>query len=312
MDKSKKSIQNKETETGFPRISILLSAILMGSVGLFVDLLSAFSIFSIVFFRGLFGIAFLNLLMVKYKLFSYQFLKQMIVDHGKVLFLLTLVNPLVIFFYFLTIRISNYALAAFLLYTNGLFLLLFMAFTREKKHIDSTTVISFALGCFGIFLIMEIWNADVFLFMTLTVGLFSGILLAAQIFLKKQFYSEISQNNLIIREEKHLDLFLAWWSLLSLIIFFLPLGSLELLLLTWIDLFYCLLLGLIPTALAFVLYNRGIKYDQGGNIVIIGYFEPLVATINSIIFQHQALSLFTLFGGGLILIANILIVKSAS
>lgn len=312
MDISEKSILNKEAETGFPRLSILLSAILMGSVGLFVDLLSAFSLFSIVFFRGLFGIAFLNLLMVKYKLFSLQFLKQMINSHGKLLILLGLVNPLVIFFYFLTIRISNYALAAFLLYTNGLFLLLFMAFTREKKHINSTTVISFALGSFGIFLIMEIWNADVFLFMTLIVGLFSGILLAAQIFLKKQFYSDISQNNLIIREEKHLDLFLAWWSLLSLILFFLPFGSFELLLLTWIDLFYCFLLGLIPTALAFVLYNRGIKYDKGGHIAIIGYFEPLIATVNSMIFQYQRISLFTLLGGSLILIANILILRYTS
>ncbi|TFF98015.1 MAG: hypothetical protein EU547_02765 [Promethearchaeota archaeon] len=72
------------------------------------------------------------------------------------------------------------------------------------------------------------------------------------------------------------------------------------------------MLGLIPTALAFLFYNKGIKNDYGGKIAILGYFEPLVATINSILFQSQNLSIFIIFGGSLILMANIQIIRKTS
>lgn len=70
----------------------------------------------------------------------------------------------------------------------------------------------------------------------------------------------------------------------------------------------CLLLGLIPTALAFILYNIAIKNDKAGNVIILGYFEPFVATINNAIFLGK-LSIFTVLGGILIILANIIVVR---
>ena len=60
--------------------------------------------------------------------------------------------------------------------------------------------------------------------------------------------------------------------------------------------------------IAFVLYNIGVKNDKGGDIVIIAYFEPVMATINTIIFL-KIFSIFVLIGGALILLANILVLK---
>jgi drug/metabolite transporter (DMT)-like permease len=52
----------------------------------------------------------------------------------------------------------------------------------------------------------------------------------------------------------------------------------------------------------------GVKNDKGGNIIIIAYLEPVMATINNIIFQ-QAISIFVIIGGALILLANIIVLK---
>ncbi|TFF98016.1 MAG: hypothetical protein EU547_02770 [Promethearchaeota archaeon] len=214
-------------ETNFPlskitisRLSIFVSSILMGSVGLFIDLLSNYSIFSIVFFRGLFGIIFINLVMIKSKLFSRAFLIKVIKNHGKNLISLAIINPLVIFFYFFTIRFSNYSVAAFLLYTNGLFLLLFIAVSKERDYINKYTTSSFVIGCLGIFFIMELWNVNSFNFNIIVVGLLSGIFLATQIFIKKQIYSNLKKDENRGQDIKEFDIFLTWWCLLSLILFF--------------------------------------------------------------------------------------------
>ena len=68
------------------------------------------------------------------------------------------------------------------------------------------------------------------------------------------------------------------------------------------------MLGLIPTALAFTLYNVGVKKDKGGNIVILSYIEPVMATINTAIFLKN-LSIFTVIGGILILLSNYIMLK---
>jgi drug/metabolite transporter (DMT)-like permease len=71
---------------------------------------------------------------------------------------------------------------------------------------------------------------------------------------------------------------------------------------------FALLLGLIPTAVAFTLYNIGVKKDKGGNIIILSYVETVVATINTIIFLN-VFSIFTIIGGIFIIMANIIVLK---
>jgi drug/metabolite transporter (DMT)-like permease len=68
-------------------------------------------------------------------------------------------------------------------------------------------------------------------------------------------------------------------------------------------------LGLITGAIAFSLYNYGLKEDKGGNIIILSYIEPFVASIVNIILLNE-LSTSIFLGGILIVGANLIILKS--
>ncbi len=286
------------------KISMVISALAMGNIGLFVTLLSKYPIYTIVLLRGIFGTIFLTLFMLKSKSFSKGFFKQSFNSHWKPLLIIGFVNPLVIYFYFITILMSGYAIAAFLLYTGGIFFIFFVMITKTEK-ITKITLLSFALAIAGVAFIMEFWTGQG-QYIGLLTGLLSGLTLGTLTFYKKKIY--IKRKTIDVKEEGDFDTFLAWFPTLFLVVLFLPLGGSDLGRLTTLDLIFAILLGLIPTAIAFTLYNVGVKNDKGGNIVILSYFEPIMATINTIIFL-RALSIFTIIGGAFIVAANIIILK---
>ncbi len=287
-------------------ISMLISAISMGCVGLFVTLLSKYPIYTIVLLRGIFGSIFLTLFMIRKRSFSKSFLKKSFKTHWKPLLIIGLINPLVIYFYFITINTSGYAIAAFLLYTGGIFFIFFVMITKTE-HISKITILSFALAIAGVAIIMEFWTEQG-QYIGLFTGLLSGLTLGTLTFYKKRIYVKRKTMEFKLEERGDFDMFLAWFPTLFLVVLFLPLGGSDLGRLTTLDLIYAILLGLIPTAIAFTLYNVGVKNDKGGNIVILSYFEPIIAMINTIIFLG-ALSIFTIIGGAFIVVANVIILK---
>ena len=301
----------KKVSPKISKISMLISAILMGNVGLLVTVLEKYSTFTLVLLRGLFGTLFLTLFMVKNRSFSFDFFKESFKLHWKWLIVVGILNPIVIYLYFMNIIISGYAMAAFLLYTNGIFVIVFLiAFKIEK--VSRVTIISFILAIIGVAIIMEFWNG-LQLSLGVILGILSGLSLAILVFGKKMIYRERDKETTNINANGNFDTFMAWWPTLLLVVLFLPLGGAELVDLTLVDLFFALILGLFPTALAFALYNVGVKNDKGGNIIIIAYLEPVMATINNIIINfitsQQALSIFVIIGGALILLANIIVLK---
>ena len=285
-----------------PKISMFLSGIFMGNVGIFISLLSGYPIYSIVLFRGIFGTVFLILFMIITRSFSFTFFKECFKIHWKLLILLAITTPLVVFLYFLNITLTGYAFAAFLLYTSGIFLLFFLVITREEK-VSKINFISFILAIAGISIILEFWTGQV-LILGIVIGIFSGFCLGLLIFSKKKIY----KNRGKINSSENFDVFPTLWSTLFLIFPFLPFGITNLFRITFFDLIIILMLGLIPTALAFTLYNVGVKKDKGGNIVILSYIEPVMATINTAIFLKN-LSIFTVIGGILILLSNYIMLK---
>ncbi|MHA1507126.1 MAG: DMT family transporter [Promethearchaeota archaeon] len=286
------------------KISMFLSGIFMGNVGIFISLLSGYPIYSIVLFRGIFGAAFLILFMIITRSFSITFFKECFKMHWKHLIILAIANPLVVFLYFMNIALTGYAFAAFLLYTSGVFLLIFLVITKEDK-VSKINFISFILAIAGISIIMEFWTGQV-LILGIVLGIFSGFCLGILIFYKKKMYKIRGKN----KSNGNFDAFLTLWSTLFLIFPFLPLGITDLFRITILDLVFILLLGLIPTALAFTLYNIGVKKDKGGNIIILSYFEPVMATINTAIFLNN-LSIFTIIGGFFVILANFITLKYA-
>lgn len=288
------------------KLCMLLSAMSMGSVGLFVTLLGNYQVYTIVLLRGIFGVLFLTLFMMKTHSFSRKFFSESFKFHWKPLIISGLVYPVVIYFYFYSIIIYGYAIAAFLLYTSGIFVLIFIILTKMDK-VSKISIMSFILAILGVAIIMEFWNGQL-ISLGLFAGLLSGLALGIFVFYKKIIYNQRKNLGQNAKTKGDFDTFLAWWHLLFLIFPFLPLGALELLRLTLIDLIFAMLLGLIPTALAFALYNAGVKNDKGGNIIILSYIEPVVATILAALVL-KSLSIFTIIGGSLILIANIIVLK---
>ncbi|MBY9011230.1 MAG: EamA family transporter [Candidatus Lokiarchaeota archaeon] len=286
------------------KISMFLSGIFMGNVGIFISLLSGYPVYSIVLFRGIFGAAFLLLFILITRSFSFTFFKECFKLHWKYLIILAVSNPIVVLLYFLNITLTGYAFAAFLLYTSGVFLLLFLVITKTEK-VSKINIISFILAIAGISIIMEFWTGQI-LILGIVIGILSGFCLGILIFSKKKIYK--ARENLNSKAKGNFDAFLTLWSTLFLIFPFLPLGITDLFKITFLDFTIILLLGLIPTALAFTLYNVGVKKDKGGNIVILSYFEPVMATINTAIFL-QNLSIFTIIGGFFVLAANYITLK---
>ncbi|MEJ2251552.1 MAG: EamA family transporter, partial [Candidatus Lokiarchaeota archaeon] len=288
------------------RLAMLSSGILMGNVGLIISFLSRFSVFTIVFFRGLFGIAFLSLVLLINKSITVRFIIDVFKKYWKWLLIILLINPLVIYFYFVNILMYNYSIAAFLLYTGGIFLLIFLLVFKEEK-VSLINIGGFIIAIVGIAIIMEFWNGK-FFSLGLFIGLLSGITLGILTFSKKKIYNSIKKQEKELSSEGDINTFLAWWGTLGLIIYFFPCGGGNQFQLNLFELVICILLGLLPTALAFTLYNIGIRNDKGGNIVILSYFEPVVATLNTIIFLRE-FSIFTIIGGSLILLANFVILR---
>lgn len=290
------------------KICMLLSGILMGNVGLLVTVFenSGYHVYSIVLLRGIFGTLFLSLFLIKSKSFSKDFLKESFKFHWKPLLIVGIINPLVIFFYFMNITISGYSIAAFLLYTSGIFVLVLLVLTKEEK-VSKVNIVSFALAIIGVAIIMQFWSGAGFT-AGIFFGLLSGITSAILILYKKKIYNARKSHPENFIAKGDFDTFLAWWPTLFIVFLFLPLGFAELAKLSWLDILFCLILGFFPTALAFTLYNVGVKQDKGGDIVILLYFEPVMATINTAIFLGS-LSLFTIIGGSLILVANVVVLK---
>jgi drug/metabolite transporter (DMT)-like permease len=305
------AVESKESKINptISKICMLMSAISMGSVGLFVTLLGNYQVYTIVLLRGIFGLFFLTLFMIKTHSFSSEFLSESFKLHWKALIISGLVYPVVIYFYFFTIIIHGYSIAAFLLYTSGLYVLVFIIITKMEK-VSKISIICFILAIIGVAIIMEFWNGQL-ISLGFFTGLLSGLALGIFVFYKKIIYTKRNNFSQNIKAKGDFDTFLAWWHLLFLIFPFLLFGAADLLRLTLIDLIFAMFLGLIPTALAFALYNAGVKNDKGGNIIILSYIEPVVATILTIVVL-KSLSIFTIIGGALIIIANIIVLKFAT
>ena len=278
----------------------------MGTVGLFVTLLGSYQVYTIVLLRGIFGVLFLTLFMIKTHSFSREFFSESFKLHWKPLIISGLIYPVVIYFYFYSITIYGYAIAAFLLYTSGVFVLFFIIITKMDK-VSKINIMSFILALIGVAVIMEFWISSIFS-LGLFIGLLSGLTLGIFVFYKKIIYKQRNEFSQNIKAKGDFDVFLAWWHLFFLIFPFLLIGSVELLRLTIVELVFAMLLGLIPTALAFALYNVGVKRDKGGDVIILSYIEPVVATILTVL-VFNSLSIFTIIGGALIVIANIIVLK---
>lgn len=302
---------SRDLNSVISKVSMIFSGICMGSIGIFLSYLKSagYSVYSIIFFRGIFGTILLSCWMIKTHSFKKELFYESFKHHWKNLVLSNVFYSLMVISYLSSILLLGFAIPAFLLYTSGIFLLLLLVITKEES-ISKITSFSFFLALIGVGLIMEFWK-DGILNIYIFLGLFSGLSYGISIFYKKKIYNERKRKEQEVRVAGNFDIFFAWFSTLFFIFIFLPFGIFDIFKITTLDLIYFLGLGLIPTMIPFILYNYAVKNDKGGNIVILSYSEPIVATLISIIFS-QTLSIFTIIGGTLIIIANFIVLTTSS
>ncbi|MHA1791761.1 MAG: DMT family transporter [Promethearchaeota archaeon] len=282
-----------------PKILMMISASLMASVGIFVNLMPI-SLNAIMEYRGFFGLIWISVLMVALK--KQGAVKKLIVLK-KDLGLFMAFTVLTILFYFTTIKISGIAVAAFLLYLGPIFSILFIRQVLHEK-MPLKGYLSYILGVIGTILILQPWDTLNVSFGFVT-GILSAICLGLLTMIKKNIFKKINLIDYLKESLKENDISfgLTWYSALGLSITFSFTFFMENKMFESQVLLAGILLGLIPTALAFTFYNVALQRDVAGNIIIFSYFEPFVASvISALLFGN--FSLMVIIGGSLIILGN--------
>lgn len=296
------SLYSLKNSKGFAKVSMFLAGFLMGFVGLFVSFFSGRIIYSVVFLRGSFGFLWLFLIILL------SGIRKSIVlilrEYPVSILMQSIFSAFTVYFYFAAISSLSYAFAAFLLYLGPVLVVIFN-YLFLKIKVPRKAFISFPIAIVGLGILLNIGQN-----FSLNIGIFNGIFSALCLAISTTFKCYVFED--IKKRENKIDLFhvqaiMPLFVCLFLMIIFITQSDIFSIPLTPAELFIAALLGLLPTALAFTLYNVGLNQDKGGDIIILSYSEPLVASILSILIQHVVDPMFYI-GGSLVIIANLIII----
>ncbi len=250
---------------------VAISAVLMGTLPYFVKNISL-NPFSITLIRLSLGLVFVSLFMVVFR--EKPRLNRELVTLG-------LINTGVVAFYIFAISTLYAALAALLLYMAPVYILLYKLF---KGEISRSSVAIVLLGIFGLTLML-------YPFGNLSVGVFFGFLSGLLYALLFVYIRKLRRN----------------YSSLQITFSNLLVGTIVLLpFVTSIDSFQPIFvsLGLIPTAVPFVLLSYGMKFVREENASVIALVEPVVASSIGFFVFGEALSVRQLLGAIAVLVAS--------
>ncbi|MHA6252037.1 DMT family transporter [Oceanobacillus sp. CAU 1775] len=200
---------------------------------------------------------------------------------------------------FTAIEISSIPVATALLYTAPAFVTI-LSFFLFKEALTKVKVIALIITLFGTSLVVGLipFNTEAFKFASIVFGLGSAIGYA--------FYSIFSKYAL----EKYGSLTITTFTFLvaavTLLPFF-PYKEKGALLFEPEVLFYAFGLGLLPTAIAYIIYTYGLNHTEASKASILTTIEPVVATIIGIFIFKESFSFIQMLGMALIIGAVILI-----
>lgn len=297
------------TDRLIPRLAILTAASFMATVGLFVRFMPL-SVFGVVAFRGTFGFAWISLIVIATR--NGPAIKGL-VRHRRLCVELVASNTLTILFYFIAISMAGLGTAAFLLYLGNVISVAFMT-TILKEPASRRVNVAYVLATAGVFLIVEPWHG-----FTITPGIGFGLLSALalawlnatkkRIFLATAGAAARGAPGAAV-PGRGTWMAMTWLVTLAMSIAFSFSWVVE-----WDNavatgtILAGVLLGLVPTALAFTLFNVGLQRDKGGDILVLSYAEPfLAAVLQALVFQDLALPVVA--GGSLVIAGNLLAARA--
>ncbi len=212
----------------------------------------------------------------------------------------TFANTFLFYFAFTHTTIANAVLSH---YTAPIFVALMApVFLKEQSH--RTTWIAILLSSLGLWLML--WMPSSGGAMSLSAGERKGVIAGA--------CSGLAYALIILMLRTLASKYM------SIVIIFIQNGMVAIFLLPFIlnisvpaqSLPYLFILGVVHSSLAPLLYTQGFKRVRANEAAILGYFEPVGATLLAYVFLHESPGIAALVGGALILLSGYLIFKGAS
>lgn len=289
MDETKNKIQTHKVAY----IYVVTAAILWGIIGIFVKKLNVFGVSTLqsVFIRAFVAAIFMFIfIMFKYKKVEKISLYDFKYFIGTGLFSFVFFNGC----YFIAIEKTSLSVAAILLYTAPTFVVILAAILFKEK-MASKKIISLCLtfiGCIFVTFSNQGVGNNVNLIGVLA-GLGAGIGYA--------LYSIIGMYALMKYDSVTVTFYTFIFASLGLLPF-INLKEFFILFLNFELLIYSILLGLISTAIPFLLYTNGLTKIEPSKASIIATLEPIVATIIGIILFKEPVTLFKILGISIVII----------
>lgn len=278
-------------------IQIATAATLFGLIGIFVKLTTQMPLGSIIFYRLLFGLAVIALFFGCYGRLSELHLG----DKKLYILLLGLFQAGTMLSYFISVKYTSVSIAVLLLYTAPVYVTLLSPIIL-KEYITRSSLLALGISIAGVIMVIQpgalFKDVDNIYVIGLAAGLVSGLCYASMIMTSRYLrdhYSGTAQ---------------AAWALFITMAIFSPYAIAIPGRVVLDNLFVLVLFGLLPTAIALILYLNGLMYLRAQSASIIALLEPVSAMVFAFIILSEPISYATIMGGGFILLGGVLVSRA--
>ncbi len=256
--------------------AVVIAGVLMGSLAIFVRNVDANPIV-VTFFRFAFG-----------SIFLLPFVRCLKIIKHKLVFAVAIANLATVLCYIASIQMIEVATSALLLYMAPIYVTFYVWVKGEE--ISKNSLLALPLAILGLYLMLSPYGS---LTLGLIFGILSGIFYAGLFILMKRVREFMPSIHITF-----LSLIISTTILTPIVLFsFNEVIAIFMQKVAWI-----VCLGLIPTALAFTLFNYGIKFCKTEKAPIFALVEPVSAGIFGYFVFGEVLTLKQIVGAGLILL----------
>jgi len=263
---------------------IITAAVLWGTAGILVRLISGMTALNIIFYR----VALAFMIFMIFFIISGNLNKLRLKDKKPYLVLFSVLQVITMLTFFESIMNASVPVAVLLLYTAPMYVTI-LSPVLLKERSTGKGWLALCISMAGVILIVEPGNIESSLKLTgIIAGLLSGISYAFQIMTSKYIsksYSGYSQ---------------AFWSLMIAMLLLFPAASTPMDVVLG-NITYLIMLSIFPTILAISLYFNGLFKVRAASASILGLIEPVSAVILSLIILQDSISIPVMMGGVLIL-----------
>jgi drug/metabolite transporter (DMT)-like permease len=206
-----------------------------------------------------------------------------------------------ILLFFVALRLTDVAIGMFLLFTNPVYVaLLAPRFMHQAADRIVYPALAVALSGMVVILLPGLLGAGDVSLVGVACGAATGVTYAAYALVMKDITRRIRSTTAGLAEmvlDAVLLLPLALWQMSG--------TGYEM---TRNDLVAVLVLGVVCTAIPYVLYPAGLRHIRVEHAAILGYLEPVSAPLYAFVLLGEAPALTTVAGGALIVIAGVLVI----